>query len=179
MDETESVQEVDGAGAEGDSGGVNSPVRAYGSVGGVAPFIVRGKGARIWDADGNEYIDYVGLVGAAGARARESARCCARVRDAAANGHQLRGADRAARCELAEEVCRALPSVERVRFVSSGTEAAMSAIRLARAATGRPRILKFDGCYHGHADALLVGAGSGVATLGIPGSPGVPEAFAS
>jgi len=157
-------------------GGVNSPVRAYGSVGGTAPFIVRGKGARIWDADGNEYIDYVGSWGPLVLGHAHPAVLRA-VRDAAANGTSF-GAPTELEVRLAEELCRALPSVEMVRFVSSGTEAAMSAIRLARAATGRERILKFDGCYHGHADALLVGAGSGVATLGIPGSPGVPESFA-
>ena len=157
-------------------GGVNSPVRAYGSVGGTAPFVVRGKGARIWDADGNEYIDYVGSWGPLVLGHAHPAVLRA-VRAAAANGTSF-GAPTELEVRLAEEVCRALPSVEMVRFVSSGTEAAMSAIRLARAATGRSRILKFDGCYHGHADALLVGAGSGVATLGIPGSPGVPEAFA-
>ena len=157
-------------------GGVNSPVRAYGSVGGVAPFIVRGKGARIWDADGNAYVDYVGSWGPL-VLGHANAAVLRAVRLAAANGTSF-GAPTELEVQLAEEVCRALPSVEMVRFVSSGTEAAMSAIRLARAATGRPRILKFDGCYHGHADALLVGAGSGVATLGIPGSPGVPESFA-
>ena len=158
-------------------GGVNSPVRAYGSVGGVAPFIVRGKGARIWDADGNEYIDYVGSWGPL-VLGHANGSVLRALRDAAANGTSF-GAPTELEVQLAEEVCGALPSVERVRFVSSGTEAAMSAIRLARAATGRPCILKFDGCYHGHADALLVGAGSGVATLGIPGSPGVPESFAN
>jgi glutamate-1-semialdehyde 2,1-aminomutase len=158
-------------------GGVNSPVRAYGSVGGIAPFLVRGKGAKIWDADGNAYIDYVGSWGPL-VLGHANPSVLRAVRDAAAKGTSF-GAPTELEVQLAEEVCRALPSVERVRFVSSGTEAAMSAIRLARAATGRPRILKFDGCYHGHADALLVGAGSGVATLGIPGSPGVPESFAN
>lgn len=158
-------------------GGVNSPVRAYGSVGGVAPFLVRGKGARVWDADGNEYIDYVGSWGPLVLGHAHPAVLRA-VREAAAAGTSF-GAPTEREIELAEEVCRALPSVEMVRFVSSGTEASMSAIRLARAATGRDRILKFDGCYHGHVDALLVGAGSGVATLGIPGTPGVPESFAS
>ena len=157
-------------------GGVNSPVRAYGSVGGVAPFLVRGKGARIWDLDGNSYIDYVGSWGPL-VLGHANPAVLRAVRLAAANGTSF-GAPTELEVRLAEEVCRALPSVEMVRFVSSGTEAAMSAIRLARAATGRDRILKFDGCYHGHADALLVGAGSGVATLGIPGSPGVPKSFA-
>jgi glutamate-1-semialdehyde 2,1-aminomutase len=157
-------------------GGVNSPVRAYGAVGGTPPFLVRGRGARIWDADGNEYVDYVGSWGplVLGHAHRDVLRA---VREAAAAGTSF-GAPTEREVELAEEVCRALPSVEMVRFVSSGTEASMSAIRLARAATGRPRILKFEGCYHGHVDALLVGAGSGVATLGIPGTPGVPASFA-
>jgi len=158
-------------------GGVNSPVRAYGAVGGTAPFLVRGKGARVWDADGNEYVDYVGSWGPLVLGHADPAVLRA-VREAAAAGTSF-GAPTEREIELAEEVCRALPSVEMVRFVSSGTEASMSAIRLARAATGRPRILKFDGCYHGHVDALLVGAGSGVATLGIPGTPGVPEVVAA
>jgi glutamate-1-semialdehyde 2,1-aminomutase len=158
-------------------GGVNSPVRAYGAVGGTAPFVVRGKGARLWDADGNEYVDYVGSWGPLILGHAHPAVLRA-VRAAAAAGTSF-GAPTEREVELAELVCRALPSVERVRFVSSGTEAAMSAIRLARGATGRSRILKFDGCYHGHADSLLVGAGSGVATLGIPGSPGVPPELAA
>ncbi|MEB2345265.1 MAG: glutamate-1-semialdehyde 2,1-aminomutase [Deltaproteobacteria bacterium] len=158
-------------------GGVNSPVRAYGTVGGTAPFLVRGRGARIWDSDGNEYVDYVGSWGPLILGHAHPAVLRA-VRAAAAAGTSF-GAPTEREVELAELVCRALPSVERVRFVSSGTEAAMSAIRLARGATGRPRILKFDGCYHGHADSLLVGAGSGVATLAIPGSPGVPPELAA
>ena len=158
-------------------GGVNSPVRAYGAVGGTAPFLVRGKGARVWDADGNEYVDYVGSWGPLILGHAHPAVLRA-VREAAAAGTSF-GAPTEREVELAELVCKALPSVERVRFVSSGTEAAMSAIRLARGATGRPRILKFEGCYHGHADSLLVGAGSGVATLGIPGSPGVPAELAA
>jgi glutamate-1-semialdehyde 2,1-aminomutase len=157
-------------------GGVNSPVRAYGAVGGTAPFLVRGKGARVWDADGNEYVDYVGSWGPLVLGHAHPAVLRA-VAKAAARGTSF-GAPTELEVELAEEVCRALPSVEMVRFVSSGTEAAMSVIRLARAATARARILKFDGCYHGHVDSLLVGAGSGVATLGIPGTPGVPESFA-
>ena len=157
-------------------GGVNSPVRAYGSVGGTAPFLVKGRGARVWDADDNEYVDYVGSWGPLVLGHAHPAVLRA-VREAAAAGTSF-GAPTEREIALAEEVCRALPSVERVRFVSSGTEASMSAIRLARAATGRDRILKFEGCYHGHVDALLVGAGSGVATLGIPGTPGVPASFA-
>ncbi|NNL67872.1 MAG: glutamate-1-semialdehyde 2,1-aminomutase [Myxococcales bacterium] len=157
-------------------GGVNSPVRGFGSVGGVAPFIERGKGCRIFDVDGNEYVDYVGswgplIVGHANPSVLRA------VREAMARGTSF-GAPTELEVELAEAICRALPSVARVRMVSSGTEATMSAIRLARGVTGRDRILKFDGCYHGHVDSLLVGAGSGVATLGIPGSPGVPAAMA-
>jgi glutamate-1-semialdehyde 2,1-aminomutase len=156
-------------------GGVNSPVRAFGSVGETPRFLVRGKGARVVDADGHEYIDYVGswgplILGHADAGVLRA------VRDAAARGTSF-GAPTELEVELAEAICKALPSVARVRMVSSGTEATMSALRLARAATGRERVLKFAGCYHGHVDALLVGAGSGVATLGIPGSPGVPPAF--
>jgi len=158
-------------------GGVNSPVRAYRAVGGTPPFLARGRGARVVDVDGNVYLDYVGSWGPLILGHAHPAVLRA-VRAAAARGTSF-GAPTALEVELAEAVCSALTSVEQVRFVSSGTEAAMSAIRLARAVTGRPRILKFEGCYHGHADALLVGAGSGVATLGIPGSPGVPPAFAA
>ena len=157
-------------------GGVNSPVRAFGSVGGVPRFIERGAGCRVWDADGNEYIDYVGswgplILGHADAGVLQA------VGDAMARGTSF-GAPTELEIRLAEAICATLPAVERVRMVSTGTEATMSALRLARAATGRSRILKFEGCYHGHADGLLVGAGSGVATLGIPGSPGVPAGFA-
>jgi glutamate-1-semialdehyde 2,1-aminomutase len=152
-------------------GGVNSPVRGFRAVGGDAPIIVRANGARLWDADGNEYIDYVGswgpmILGHADAEVIEA------VKRAAADGVSF-GASTPAEAELAELVVEAFPSIQMMRFVSSGTEAAMSAIRLARAFTGRKYIVKFEGCYHGHADALLVKAGSGVATLGIPGSAGV------
>src|SRR5215467_6458609 len=154
-------------------GGVNSPVRAFRAVGGEPPFIVRGEGARIWDADGNSYIDYVGswgplILGHAAPEVVEA------ITAAARDGASF-GASTPREVELAEAVLAAYPSMDKVRFVSSGTEATMSAIRLARAATGRKRIIKFEGCYHGHADSLLVKAGSGVATLGIPGSAGVPE----
>jgi len=157
-------------------GGVNSPVRAYRGVGGTPPFLASGKGARVRDADGNTYIDYVGSWGPLilGHCDPGVLRAVAR---AARSGTSF-GAPTEREVEIAELICEALPSIEQVRFVSSGTEATMSAIRLARGATGRKLILKFDGCYHGHTDALLVGAGSGVATLGIPGSPGVPEEFA-
>jgi glutamate-1-semialdehyde 2,1-aminomutase len=156
-------------------GGVNSPVRAFGSVGGDAPFIVRGQGARIFDADDNEYIDYIGswgpmILGHAAPGVVEA------VIDAAKKGTSF-GASTPSEAELSELVASAFPHVQKVRFVSSGTEATMSAIRLARAYTKRKYIVKFEGCYHGHADALLVKAGSGVATLGIPGSAGVPEEF--
>jgi glutamate-1-semialdehyde 2,1-aminomutase len=154
---------------------VNSPVRAFGSVGETPRFIERAKGARLWDVDGNEYLDYVGSWGPMILGHAHPAVLRA-VREALRHGTSF-GAPTELETELAQRVVAAVPSIERVRFVSSGTEATMSALRLARAATGRPRILKFEGCYHGHADALLVGAGSGVATLGIPGSPGVPEAF--
>ena len=152
-------------------GGVNSPVRAFKSVGCEAPFIVRGEKARIWDADGNEYIDYVGswgplILGHAEPGVVEA------ILSAAVNGTSF-GASTPAEADLAELVIEAYPSVQKIRFVSSGTEATMSAIRLARAFTKRKYVIKFEGCYHGHADSLLVKAGSGVATLGIPGSAGV------
>jgi glutamate-1-semialdehyde 2,1-aminomutase len=157
-------------------GGVNSPVRAFCAVGGTPPFLVRGRGARVFDADGNEYVDYVGswgplVLGHAHPAVQRA------VRAAMARGTSF-GASTELEVELAELVCRAVPGIERVRMVSSGTEATMSAVRLARAATGRERVLKFEGGYHGHSDGLLLGAGSGVATLGIPGSPGVPRAIA-
>jgi glutamate-1-semialdehyde 2,1-aminomutase len=156
-------------------GGVNSPVRAFGAVGGTPRFIERGEGCRVFDVDGNAYIDYVGswgplILGHADPGVLRAAG------EAMERGTSF-GAPTQREVELAELLCEALPGMEMVRLVNSGTEATMSALRLARAATGRSRILKFEGCYHGHADALLVGAGSGVATLGIPGSPGVPEAF--
>jgi glutamate-1-semialdehyde 2,1-aminomutase len=152
-------------------GGVDSPVRAFKSVGGDPPYVVRGKGSRIWDADGNEYIDYVGswgplILGHSHPAVVEA------VERANRNGSSF-GACTPAEAELAEEVIQAFPSIAKVRFVSSGTEATMSAIRVARAFTRRKYIIKFEGCYHGHADSLLVKAGSGVATLGIPGSAGV------
>src|SRR3984957_4886162 len=156
-------------------GGVNSPVRAFGAVGGDPPFILRGKGSHIWDADENEYIDYIGswgplILGHADAGVLDA------IVGAACNGTSF-GASTPSEADLAELVLAAFPSMQKVRFVSSGTEATMSAIRLARAYTKRKYIVKFEGCYHGHADALLVKAGSGVATLGIPGLAGVPEEF--
>jgi glutamate-1-semialdehyde 2,1-aminomutase len=156
-------------------GGVNSPVRAFRSVGGEPPFIVRGKGSHIWDADENEYIDYIGSWGPLILGHAEPGVLDAIVA-AACNGTSF-GASTPSEADLAELVLGAFPNMQKVRFVSSGTEATMSAIRLARAYTKRKYIVKFEGCYHGHADALLVKAGSGVATLGIPGSAGVPEEF--
>jgi len=156
-------------------GGVNSPVRAFGAVGLSPPFISRGKGSRVYDADGNAYLDYVGswgplILGHADPGVLRA------LRETAKRGTTF-GAPTELEIELAEAVRRVLPSVQMLRTVSSGTEATMSAIRLARGVTGRSRVLKFEGCYHGHSDGLLVGAGSGVATLGIPGSPGVPRAM--
>jgi glutamate-1-semialdehyde 2,1-aminomutase len=156
-------------------GGVNSPVRAFASVGGTPPFIASGKGARIRDVDGNEYIDYVGSWGPM-ILGHAHPKILSAVRRALKSGTSF-GAPTVRETDLAEAVRRVLPSVQMLRMVSSGTEATMSALRLARGVTGRNRILKFDGCYHGHSDGLLVGAGSGVATLGIPGSPGVPKAM--
>ena len=157
-------------------GGVNSPVRAFRAVGGEPPFVARAEGAYLFDADGNRYIDYFGswgpmILGHAFPPVVEAIQKAAR--DSASFG-----ASTAAEGDLAELVMACYPAIERLRFVSSGTEATMSAIRVARAATGRKRIVKFEGCYHGHSDGLLVKAGSGVATLGIPGSAGVPEGIA-
>ncbi len=158
-------------------GGVNSPVRAFQSVGGNPIFISRGKGAKIWDVDGNEYLDCVGswgplILGHAPETVVEA------VCQAAKGGTSF-GAATAGEVELAKVICEALPSVEMVRLVNSGTEAVMSALRLARAFTGRERIIKFEGAYHGHSDGLLVKGGSGLATLGVPDSPGVPAGFAA
>jgi len=158
-------------------GGVNSPVRAFGSVGSSPFFISRAAGSNVWDADGNRYIDYVGSWGPMILGHAHPAVVDA-IRRAAKRGTSY-GAPTAAEVEMAGTITRAFPSMEQVRMVSSGTEAAMSAIRLARGYTGREKILKFEGCYHGHADSLLVKAGSGVATLGIPGSPGIPAGLAS
>ena len=157
-------------------GGVNSPVRAFRAVGGAPPFIERALGAWLFDADGNRYIDYFGswgpmILGHAFAPVVEA------IERAARNSASF-GASTAAEGDLAERVIACFPAIEKLRFVSSGTEATMSAIRLARAATGRKIVVKFEGCYHGHADGLLVKAGSGIATLGIPGSAGVPEEIA-
>jgi glutamate-1-semialdehyde 2,1-aminomutase len=157
-------------------GGVNSPVRAFRAVGGAPPFVASAQGAYITDADGNRYIDYVGswgpmILGHAFPPVVEA------IERAARNSASF-GASTAAEADLAELIAACYPAIEKMRFVSSGTEATMSAIRLARAATGRKIIVKFEGCYHGHADGLLVKAGSGIATFGIPGSAGVPEEIA-
>ncbi len=152
-------------------GGVSSPVRAYWAVGGEPPFIARGKGCVVWDTEGNEYVDLVCSWGPL-ILGHAHPDVVAAIAAQAARGTSY-GAPTSAEVELAEVIVASLPSVEMVRFVSSGTEAAMSAIRLARAATGREAILKFAGCYHGHADALLAKAGSGIATLGLPDSAGV------
>ena len=152
-------------------GGVSSPVRAFKAVGCDAPFILRGQGARVWDADGNEYLDYIGSWGPLILGHAEPGVLDA-ILNAAGNGTSF-GASTPSEADLAELVIQAFPTVEKVRFVSSGTEATMSAIRLARAFTKRKYVVKFEGCYHGHADSLLVKAGSGIATLAIPGSAGV------
>jgi glutamate-1-semialdehyde 2,1-aminomutase len=157
-------------------GGVNSPVRAFRSVGGTPRFISRAEGPYFWDADGKRYIDYIGSWGPA-ILGHAHPVVVQAVQEAAARGLSF-GAPTEGEIEMAEEICRLLPSIERVRLVSSGTEAAMSALRLARGATGRDKIIKFEGCYHGHADSLLVKAGSGLLTFGNPTSAGVPEDFA-
>jgi len=155
---------------------VNSPVRAFRSVGGTPRFFVRGEGAYLWDADDKRYIDYVGSWGPAilGHAHPETVRA---VQQAAGAGLSF-GAPTEAEIEIAEELCTILPAMELVRLVSSGTEATMSAIRLARGYTGRPKIVKFEGCYHGHGDSLLVKAGSGALTFGQPSSAGVPPSIA-
>jgi glutamate-1-semialdehyde 2,1-aminomutase len=158
-------------------GGVNSPVRAYRAVGGDPPIVRRGKGQFVWDVEGNRYIDYVGAFGPLILGHAHPAVVQA-IRRAVDSGGPF-GATTPAEVRLGELIRSRMPSIERLRFVNSGTEAAMSAIRVARAATGRDLIIKFDGGYHGHADALLVEAGSGVATLSIPGSAGVTAAAAS
>lgn len=157
-------------------GGVNSPVRAFKSVGGEPLFISKAYGSKIVDADGKEYIDYVGSWGPMIA-GHTNPRVLKAIKDAADLGSSF-GAPTEAEIELAQKVIDTVPSIEMVRLVNSGTEAVMSAIRLARAFTRRDKIIKFEGCYHGHADYLLVKAGSGAATLGLPDSPGVPSDFA-
>ena len=158
-------------------GGVNSPVRSFRSVGGTPPFIARGQSARVWDVDGNEYIDYLGSWGPL-VLGHSHPAVVEAIKKSAESGTSF-GAPVEQEVELAKIICDQLPSVESVRLVSSGTEACMSAIRLARAFTNRDKIIKFAGCYHGHADGLLVKAGSGALTHGIPTSAGVPESYAS
>lgn len=158
-------------------GGVNSPVRAFKSVGGTPPYIIRAQGSRIWDADGNEYIDYVAswgpmILGHAHPAVIEA------VRKTALDGTSF-GANCPLEVEMARKICQLVPGVEMVRMVNSGTEATMSAIRLARAATKRSKIIKFAGCYHGHGDSFLIQAGSGATTLGVPSTPGVTPATAA
>ena len=157
-------------------GGVNSPVRSFRAVGGTPPFLARGKGSRVWDVDGNEYIDFLSswgplVLGHAHSKVVEALKKAAEV------GTSF-GAPVELEVELARLICQAIPSIEKVRLVNSGTEACMSALRLARAFTGRSKIIKFSGCYHGHADGLLVKAGSGAMTHGIPTSAGVPDSYA-
>lgn len=158
-------------------GGVSSPVRAFGSVGGIPPFIAQARGAHIWDVDGNEYVDYVGSWGPA-ILGHAHPKVVAALSEAIELGTSF-GAPTGLETRLAGMIADAVPSIEMVRFVSSGTEAAMSAIRLARGVTGRAKVVKFEGCYHGHSDGLLVKAGSGAATCGIPTSAGVTEGTAS
>ncbi len=156
-------------------GGVNSPVRAFGSVGGTPRFVAQAKGSRMWDSDNHEYIDYIGSWGPM-VLGHAHPEVIKAVQEAAELGLSF-GAPTSLETTMAELICNAVPSIEKVRMVSSGTEATMSAIRLARGFTGRDNIVKFEGCYHGHSDALLVKAGSGALTLGVPSSPGVPAAF--
>lgn len=158
-------------------GGVNSPVRAYRAVSGEPPIIMRGEGARVWDADGVEYLDFVGAFGPL-ILGHAHPRVVAALTRQASRGGPF-GATSPTEVELAERIREAMPSMERLRFVSSGTEAVMSALRLARAATSRELIVKFEGGYHGHVDSLLAQAGSGLATLALPASAGVPAAVAS
>jgi glutamate-1-semialdehyde 2,1-aminomutase len=157
-------------------GGVNSPVRAWQAVGGTPFLVAKGVGSRLYDLDGNSFLDYVCSWGPL-ILGHAHPQVVAAVQEAAARGLSF-GAPTPGEAELAELLCRAVPSVEMVRLVTSGTEATMSALRLARGATGRPLVIKFDGCYHGHADSFLVAAGSGVLTHAIPGSPGVPPEIA-
>ena len=158
-------------------GGVNSPVRAFRSVGGTPPFIARGDGSRLFDVDGNEYIDYVCSWGPLVLGHRPAFLIDA-LREVLEIGTSF-GAPTAREVQLAELITECVPSIEMVRLVNSGTEATMSAIRVARGFTGRDLTIKFEGCYHGHVDSLLVKAGSGMATLGISDTKGVPEAFAA
>src|SRR3954462_11800564 len=156
-------------------GGVNSPVRTFRAVGGQPFFVIKAKGARVWDVDGNEYIDYVGTWGPA-ILGHAHPKIVSAVKAAAEQGTSF-GIPNPFEVTMAKLVCAAVPSVQKVRMCNSGTEACMSAIRLARGFTKRDKIIKFDGCYHGHTDSLLVKAGSGALTFGNPDSAGVPAAF--
>src|SRR2546421_8688552 len=156
-------------------GGVNSPVRAFRAVGGQPFFVNKASGAHIWDVDGNEYVDYVGTWGPA-ILGHAHPRVINAIRDAAENGTSF-GIPNPFEITMARLICELVPSVQKVRMCNSGTEATMSAVRLARGYTQREKIIKFDGCYHGHADSLLVKAGSGALTFGNPDSAGVPAAF--
>ena len=158
-------------------GGVSSPVRSFKNVGGTPPFIRKGLGNRIWDVDGNEYIDYVGSWGPL-ILGHSHPEVNSAIKEAVDNGTSF-GAPVEPELELVKLICESIPSIDKVRLVSSGTEACMSAIRLARAYTGKSKIIKFAGCYHGHVDGLLVRAGSGALTSGIPDSAGVPDSYAS
>ncbi|MEM7282717.1 MAG: aminotransferase class III-fold pyridoxal phosphate-dependent enzyme, partial [Pseudomonadota bacterium] len=158
-------------------GGVNSPVRAFAAVGGDPVFIERAEGAYLFSVDGKKYIDYIGSWGPA-ILGHADPDVLKAVRETISKGLSF-GAPSPLETTLAEKVSQLMPSIEQVRMVSSGTEATMSAIRLARGFTGRDKIVKFEGCYHGHGDALLVKAGSGALTLGIPTSPGIPKSFAN
>lgn len=156
-------------------GGVNSPVRAFGAVGGTPIFIKSGAGCRLTDVDGNTYVDYVGSWGPL-ILGHAEPRIVKKIHDAVANGTSY-GAPTETEIQLAQLIQEAMPSIERVRMVNSGTEATMSAIRLARGFTRRDAVIKFEGCYHGHVDSLLIQAGSGATTLGTPTSPGIPQDF--
>src|SRR6059036_1602614 len=158
-------------------GGVNSPARAFGAVGGHPIFIARGEGPCLWDLDGNQYLDYVGSWGPL-ILGHAHPKVIRAVEETARRGMSF-GAPTELETELAELIVDAMPSIEMVRFVSSGTEAVMSAIRLARGFTGRDVIVKFAGCYHGHVVSLLASAGSGLATFGVSTTPGVPESSAA
>ncbi len=157
-------------------GGVNSPARAFGAVGGGPRFFARGKGSRVWDIDGNEYIDYVCSWGPL-ILGHAHPRVVAKIGQTCADGTSF-GAPTLLETQLARQIVQMVPSVEKVRMVSSGTEATMSAIRLARGYTGREKIIKFDGCWHGHGDSFLIKAGSSSLTLGAPDSPGIPQGIA-
>lgn len=176
-DENQRSQELFARAVELMPGGVNSPVRAFRGVGGTPRFIARARGALMWDIDGHEYIDYVGSWGPM-ILGHADEEVIAALRDALTRGTSY-GAPTELEVMMAEEIVDAVPSIEMVRMVNSGTEATMSAIRLARGVTGRTKLVKFEGCYHGHGDSLLVKAGSGVATLGLPDSPGVPSVLAA